>query len=94
MVGKLRQRSGPLRAAPERSDGLLSAAAGERNQRAELLLHQQVGKELRVRCRLIDSFKTNSYNNVPPVIMELMKDMKGFSDIIGKIVLVFSASHA
>ena len=37
-------------------------------------------------CRLADSFKTNSYNNVPPVIMELMKDMKGFSDIISKIV--------
>ena len=35
-------------------------------------------------CRLADSFKTNSYNKVPPMIMELMKDMKGFSDIISK----------
>lgn len=45
-------------------------------------------RERIVRCRLADSFKTNSYNNVPPVIMELMKDMKGFSDIISKIVLL------
>lgn len=36
--------------------------------------------------RLNESFTSNSYNNVPPVIMELMKDMKGFSDIVIRLV--------
>ena len=42
-----------------------------------------------VTFRLTTSFKSVSYNNVPTVIMELMKDMKGFSDIIIKIVCVW-----
>ena len=36
--------------------------------------------------RLTDSFTSNSYNSVPPVIMELMKDVKGFSDIVVRLV--------
>lgn len=36
--------------------------------------------------RLTTSFGSNSYNNVPPTVMELMKDLKGFSDIIVKNV--------
>lgn len=40
--------------------------------------------------RLTTSFGSNSYNNVPPTIMELMKDLKGFSDIIVKNVRVWS----
>lgn len=35
---------------------------------------------------LTTSFRSVSYNNVPTVVMELMKDMKGFSDIVIKIV--------
>ena len=42
-----------------------------------------------VTFRLTTSFKSVSYNNVPTVIMELMKDMKGFSDIVIKIVRVW-----
>ena len=42
-----------------------------------------------VTFRLTTSFKSVSYNNVPTVIMELMKDMKGFSDIVIKIVGVW-----
>ena len=37
---------------------------------------------------LTTSFRSVSYNNVPTVVMELMKDMKGFSDIVIKIVPV------
>lgn len=32
-----------------------------------------------MRRRLKESFLSRSYNNVPPVIMELMKDMRGFA---------------
>lgn len=39
-----------------------------------------------MRIRLTTSFGSNSYNNVPPTVMELMKDLKGFSDIIVKNV--------
>lgn len=38
--------------------------------------------------RLITSFSSNSYNNVPPTIMELMKDLRGFSDIVVKNVFL------
>ena len=37
-------------------------------------------------CRLTGSFTSNSYNSVPPVIMELMKDMKSLSDIMNDLV--------
>ena len=39
--------------------------------------------------RLTESFATSSYNSVPPIIMELMNDMRGFSEIVGKYVLFF-----
>ena len=38
--------------------------------------------------RLTQSFSSNSYNNVPPTIMELMKDLKSFSDVVVKNVLL------
>ena len=44
--------------------------------------------------RLNESFTSNSYNNVPPVIMELMKDMKGFSDIVIRLVCYFPFFHS
>ena len=39
-----------------------------------------------ITASLTTSFKSVSYNNVPTVIMELMKDIKSFSDIVIKIV--------
>ena len=39
--------------------------------------------------RLTESFATSSYNSVPPIIMELMNDMRGFSEIVGKYVRIF-----
>lgn len=44
--------------------------------------------------RLKESFLSRSYNNVPPVIMELMKDMRGFASAVVQRVGVETVIHA
>ena len=43
--------------------------------------------------RLKESFLSRSYNNVPPVIMELMKDMRGFAAAVVQRVGAMGTFH-
>ncbi|OAO17755.1 Sec8 [Blastocystis sp. ATCC 50177/Nand II] len=63
----------------------VQALRGVYDYALQILMYEITGRCFHYIERLTTSFRSVSYNNVPTVVMELMKDMKGFSDIVIKI---------